>query len=231
MAPFTFQTTPAIHFAEGAAAQIGEIARRTMSGNVLIVTDPGIEAAGLLDQPLQALQDAGFSPVLFNAVEADPSRDTVEAASALARSNDVTGVIGIGGGSSLDVAKLAALLATNIQRLDDCWGVGNVVATRLPLILVPTTAGTGSEVTPISIVTVEEDEKRGVVSPVILPDAAILDPLLTVGLPPHVTAATGIDAMVHAIEAATSKSANNNPVSQTLARQALALLGKNIEAA
>ncbi|TYC52412.1 iron-containing alcohol dehydrogenase, partial [Marinobacter sp. BW6] len=102
---------------------------------------------------------------------------------------------------------------------------------RLPLILVPTTAGTGSEVTPISIITVGEEEKRGVVSPFLLPDLAVLDPLLTLGLPGPVTAATGIDAMVHAIEGYASKSANNNPVSRTLAVEALRLLGGNIEKA
>ncbi|UIY31271.1 iron-containing alcohol dehydrogenase [Neorhizobium galegae] len=96
---------------------------------------------------------------------------------------------------------------------------------------VPTTAGTGSEVTPVSIITVGGNEKRGVSSPIILPDIAILDPDLTVGFPAHITAATGIDAMVHAIEAYASKSANNNPLSKMLARQALQLLGSNIEKA
>jgi alcohol dehydrogenase class IV len=102
---------------------------------------------------------------------------------------------------------------------------------RLPLLAVPTTAGTGSEVTPVSIVTTGAHEKKGVVSPLIIPDIALLDPDLTLGLPPHVTAATGIDAMVHAIESYTSTSPNNNPVSRALAREALRLLGRNIERA
>ncbi|MCB8828765.1 iron-containing alcohol dehydrogenase, partial [Escherichia coli] len=101
----------------------------------------------------------------------------------------------------------------------------------LKLTLVPTTAGTGSEVTPVSIITVGSNEKRGVSSPLILPDVALLDPDLTLGLPPHVTAATGIDAMVHAIEAYASKNANNNPLSRALAVEALRLLGANIETA
>ena len=116
----------------------------------------------------------------------------------LARSNMI---IGLGGGSSLDVAKLVALLVPEHQRLIEAYGIGNAIGPRLPLILVPTTAGTGSEVTPIAIVTTGESEKMGVVSPVIIPDIAVLDPLLTVTVPKHVTAATGIDAMVHAIEA------------------------------
>lgn len=131
----------------------------------------------------------------------------------------------------MDVAKLAALLLGSGEDLDEAWGVAQAKGPRLPMALVPTTAGTGSEVTPVSIITVGEEEKRGVSSPVILPDIAILDAELTLGLPPHITAATGVDAMVHAIEAYASKSPNNNPLSRMLARQALQLLGANIETA
>jgi alcohol dehydrogenase class IV len=142
-----------------------------------------------------------------------------------------TGVAGFGGGSSLDIAKLAALLIGSREDLDGAWGVAQAKGPRLPLALVPTTAGTGSEVTPVSIITVGQEEKRGVSSPVILPDIAVLDAELTLGLPPAITAATGVDAMVHAIEAYASKNANNNPLSKMLARQALQLLGANIEQA
>jgi alcohol dehydrogenase class IV len=128
----------------------------------------------------------------------------------------------------MDVAKLAALLAKSGETLTTIYGVGLAKGPRLPLMLVPTTAGTGSEVTPISIVTTGTNEKKGVVSPVILPDIALLDPDLTLGLPSLVTAATGIDAMVHAIEAYASKSVNNNPVSKILAREALRLMGANL---
>ncbi|EKD61526.1 MAG: hypothetical protein ACD_54C00200G0002 [uncultured bacterium] len=137
-------------------------------------------------------------------------------------------MIGLGGGSSLDVAKLVALLAMGDETLQGIYGVGNAKGPRLPLILVPTTAGTGSEVTPISIVTTGTAEKMGVVSPVLIPDVALLDPELTYGLPAHVTAATGIDAMVHAIEAYASGSANNNPLSRMLALQALRLMGRAV---
>jgi alcohol dehydrogenase class IV len=130
----------------------------------------------------------------------------------------------------MDVAKLVALLAVGQEKLDDIYGVGMVKGRRLPLVLAPTTAGTGSEVTPISIVTTGDGEKKGVVSPVLLPDWAVLDAELTLGLPPAVTAATGIDAMVHAIEAYTSKRLKN-PLSDALARDALRLLGGNIHEA
>jgi alcohol dehydrogenase class IV len=129
------------------------------------------------------------------------------------------------------VAKLVALLSRSGEALGDIYGVGLAKGPRLPLLLAPTTAGTGSEVTPISIVTTGAHEKKGVVSPAMLPDIALLDPELTLGLPPHVTAATGVDAMVHAIEAFTSTSANNNPVSRALACEALRLLGRNIRSA
>ncbi|MGI9426670.1 MAG: iron-containing alcohol dehydrogenase, partial [Hyphomicrobiaceae bacterium] len=147
-----------------------------------------------------------------------------------ARSENVDGVVSVGGGSSLDTAKLIAVLLNTDQSISDMYGVGLVTGERLPLILCPTTAGTGSEVTPISIVTTGASEKKGVVSPQLLPDYAILDADLTLGLPANVTAATGIDAMVHAIEAYTSKH-KKNVVSDCLARQALELLGANIRKA
>ena len=142
-----------------------------------------------------------------------------------------TGVIGFGGGSSMDVAKLSALILGSNEDLEQAWGVSNAKGPRLPLALVPTTAGTGSEVTPVSIITVGEEEKKGVSSAIILPDLAILDPDLTLGLPAGTTAATGIDAMVHAIEAYASSSKNNNIISKMLAVEALKLLGSSIEKA
>jgi alcohol dehydrogenase class IV len=130
----------------------------------------------------------------------------------------------------MDVAKLAAYLLGSGEQLDDIYGVGMATGSRLPLALVPTTAGTGSEATPISIVTVGDTEKKGVVSAPLIADIAALDPGLTVGLPRHVTAATGIDAMVHAIEAYTSARLKN-PISDALAREALRLLAANLLAA
>jgi alcohol dehydrogenase class IV len=129
----------------------------------------------------------------------------------------------------MDVAKVVAFLGQRDcrQNIQDIYGVGMCNGSRMPLIQVPTTAGTGSEVTPISIVTTGESEKKGIVSPVLLPDWAVLDGELTTSLPSKVTAATGIDAMVHAIEAYTSK-IKKNPLSDLLAKEALRLLGSNI---
>jgi alcohol dehydrogenase class IV len=231
MKPFVFSTTAQVIYRNGAANEIGSLAGAKLGERILFVTDPGLTKLGLCDPALRSLKAAGATITLFDTVEPDPSLATVLRAVDAAREARASGVIGFGGGSSLDVAKIAALLTGSGEDIDGAWGVGNAKGPRLPLVLVPTTAGTGSEVTPISILTLGGDEKRGIVSPVILPDVAILDPQLTLGLPAHITAATGIDAMVHCIEAYASKSANNNPLSQNLARQALRLLGGNIERA
>lgn len=225
---FSFNTTASVRFEPGGAARVAEIAGDRLGRRVLLVTDRGLVGLGLAAAVAEAL-GAGAEVVVFDKVEADPSRATLMAAVEAGRG--ATGVIGFGGGSPMDVAKLAALLLGSGEDLDAAWGVGAAKGPRLPLVLVPTTAGTGSEVTPVAIITLEDGEKRGVVSPVILPDLALLDPDLTLGLPPGITAATGIDAMVHAIEAFTSRSPNANPVSRALAIEALKLLGPNIEMA
>lgn len=231
MTPFTFNTTPSIVFRPGATRELAALLGTRFGTRILFVTDPGLRRLGLCDPAVEAMAGAGTAVTIFDQVEADPSLATLMRAVDAGREAGVTGVIGFGGGSSLDVAKLAALLIGSGEDIDGAWGVGNARGPRLPLALAPTTAGTGSEVTPVSIITVGEEEKRGVSSPVILPDVAVLDPDLTLGLPPAITAATGIDAMVHAIEAYASKSANNNPLSKMLARQALRLLSANIETA
>ncbi|WP_298815046.1 iron-containing alcohol dehydrogenase [uncultured Roseibium sp.] len=228
---FTFNTSQRIVFESGSAAQLADHAADFLGERPFLVTDPGILSLGLQSSCERALVETGRNLGRFEKVAADPPRALVDEAVEAAKQHRATSIIGFGGGSSLDVAKLVALLAGSNENLDEAWGIGNAKGPRLPLILIPTTAGTGSEVTPISIITVGDEEKRGVVSPILLPDIAVLDPLLTLGLPGPVTAATGIDAMVHAIEAYASKSANNNPVSKTLAIEALRLLGANIETA
>jgi alcohol dehydrogenase class IV len=229
LAPFTFSTVPHIVSQPGAAAQLGQhlsvhfpLARRA-----LIVTDPGFLRTGLVEAPKRDLVEHGLSVTVYSDVMADPPEQVVLTAVEFARRNDIDIVIGIGGGSSMDVAKLIAVLARSDQELSQIYGIGNVTGTRLPLVQVPTTAGTGSEVTNIAIVTTGETTKMGVVAPQLYADLAVLDAELTLGLPPVVTAATGIDAMVHAIEAFTSKH-KKNPMSDMLARQALSLLSNNL---
>ena len=225
MQGFVFQTTKSVLVEPGCSSRIGELVKSLGCKSVLLVSDPGVKGAGLLQTGLQGLEQNGIAVTLFTDVEADPPVHVIDAAVRAAVDAKVDGVVSIGGGSSMDVAKLVALLAAGEEKLADIYGVGMVKGRRLPLVLAPTTAGTGSEVTPISIVTTGEGEKKGVVSPVLLPDWAVLDAELTLGLPPAVTAATGIDAMVHAIEAYTSKRLKNS-LSDTLR-----LLGGNIHEA
>lgn len=229
MQNFTFSTTRTIVCEAGAAAQLAEHCRAAGADRILLVTDTGVVNAGLLDGVLPGFDCSDLRLGIFDRVEADPSSATVEAAVHAARALGAEMIVGFGGGSSMDVAKVIAVLAHPDcrQSLDELYGVGNVCGPRLPLLQVPTTAGTGSEVTPIAIVTTGKTTKAGIVSPHLQPDTALLDPKLTLGLPPKVTAATGIDAMVHAIEAYTSAH-KKNPVSDMLAREALRLLAGNI---
>ena len=205
MRSFTFQTTGSVLCAAGATARIGEIMAERGCRKVAFVTDATIVGLGLADAGLASLAAAGIDVWTFADVVADPPEAMALAAVATARAEGVDGVVSIGGGSSLDTAKLIAVLAGSDQAIGELYGVGLVRGGRLPLVLAPTTAGTGSEVTPIAIVTTGAAEKKGVVAAQLLPDWAILDAELTVGLPAAVTAATGIDAMVHAIEAFTSR--------------------------
>ena len=229
--PFIFNTSPSIRFGNGLLKDIGSILSADGHDRAFVVTDPGMMATNIVTTAINSLKAAGISANVYGEVMSDPPESIVLAAIDAARSAEASIIIGLGGGSSLDVAKLVALLMPGHQELQQAYGIGNAVGPRLPLILVPTTAGTGSEVTPISIITTGKSEKMGVVSPLILPDIALLDPTLTLSVPSHTTAATGIDAMVHAIEAYASSSTNNNPISRQLALQALSLLGGAVELA
>jgi len=227
MKPFIFSTSKSIISEIGAVKRIAKICATLNMSKPLIVTDQGIVDIGLMQPIDTAFKEAGKEYVCFEHVVADPPEHIVLSAVTYAKDHAIDGVIGFGGGSSLDTAKLVALLANSDEQLADIYGVDAIRGKRLPLILIPTTAGTGSEVTPIAIVTTGDTTKTGVVSAVLLPDVALLDASLTLGLPPHVTAATGIDAMVHAIEAYTS-AIKKNPYSDLLAKQALTLLSNNI---
>lgn len=229
--PFEFRTVPSIEVKWGGAQELGIIvAARFRARNALLVTDAGLIKAGLIAPIEASLRSAGFTVTLFDRVVADPPETVVHACADAARAAQADIVIGLGGGSSLDIAKLAAVLVESEQPLAEMYGIGKVSGSRLPLVLIPTTAGTGSEVTNISIITTGETTKMGVVSPQLYADFVLLDAELTVGLPQIHTAATGIDAMVHAIEAYTSKH-KKNPLSDALAREALRLLGANLIAA
>ena len=223
---FQFNTTPGLRFGSGQAKDSSKEIIDKLGARILFITDKGLMSLGLTKPTIDELQKMS-SVEVFEEVEADPSQKTLLKAIEIGKKIKATGVIGFGGGSSMDVAKLSALILGSNEDLEKAWGVANAKGPRLPLVLVPTTAGTG----PISIITVGEEEKKGVSSPIILPDLAILDPDLTLGLPALTTAATGIDAMVHAIEGYASSNKNNNVISKMLAVEALKLLGGSIEKA
>ena len=224
MRSFTFHPGPRLVAGAGKAADIAEL---LPPGPCLFVSDEQLVGLGLTDACRHALAGSGREPILFDKVEADPSRRTLESAVEAGVSAGVTSVVGFGGGSPMDVAKLAAYLLGSGDDLDSIWGVDKANGQRLPLALVPTTAGTGSEATPISVITCEGGVKLAVNARPLTADWAVLDAELTLGLPRNVTAATGIDAIVHSVEAFTSARLKN-PLSDALAREALRLLGSNL---
>ena len=223
MRPFTFNPGPRLlsgpHQAEA-------LADKLPPGPCLLVTDRDLVRLGLADEYRDAIGRERYV-ILFDSVEADPSKETLLAAAERGRSAGVASVVGFGGGSPMDVAKLAGYLLGSGDALDEIWGVGLAKGPRLPLALVPTTAGTGSEATPISVITCAGGVKMAVNSAPLIADWAVLDATLTLGLPKAVTAATGIDAIVHAVEAYTSARLKN-PLSDALAREALRLLSSNL---
>jgi alcohol dehydrogenase class IV len=223
MRPFTFNPGPRLLAGPDQAAALAE---KLPSGPCLLVTDADLVGLGITDAYRDAIGKER-EVVVFDSVEADPSKETLLAATEAGRSAQATSVVGLGGGSPMDVAKLAAYLLGSGDELDEIWGVNIAKGRRLPLALVPTTAGTGSEATPISVITCAGGVKLAVNSPPLIADWAVLDASLTLGLPKHVTAATGIDAIVHAVEAYTSARLKN-PLSDALAREALRLLTDNL---
>jgi alcohol dehydrogenase len=211
----------------GAIRQIPDALKGLGARTVLVVTDPGLVKAGIYGKIRGLLEGAGIQVKLCDRVQPDPSIKLVQSVAAEARGEKLQAVIGLGGGSSIDTAKIAAALATNDRSVNDYLGGAALENDSLPIIAVPTTAGTGSEATHIAILSDEDAQlKKGLTSIKILPRFAFLDPELTLGLPPAVTAATGMDALCHAIESYTSVNAND--FSEALSLRAVQLLNDNI---
>ncbi|OAN46718.1 alcohol dehydrogenase [Paramagnetospirillum marisnigri] len=223
---FVFQSVPKLVCEIGGLARTGELMAGLGARRVVVVCDAGIRACGFAAKAAASLRDAGIEPLIHDGVQADPPVAVVLAAVDAAREFGADGVAGLGGGSSLDTAKLVALLLRSEQKIEEMFGTDLATGKRSPLIQIPTTAGTGSEVTWVSVVTNAAGEKKAVYSRQLLPDIAILDAELTVGMPPKVTAATALDAMVHAVEAYTSRT-RKNPIADCLALKALDLLCGN----
>jgi alcohol dehydrogenase len=193
---------------------------------VLIVTDPGLVSSGIPDRVRNALGEK-YSVDIYGDSEADPSVESVDKCAAYVRENKFDLLIGLGGGSPIDTAKCASILATNPGNTIDYLGIENVPKPGLPKILIPTTAGTGSEVTNVAVLSLKADRtKKGIVSRHIMAQTAILDAELTVGLPSKVTAATGMDALTHAIEAYVSRYAQ--PMTDYFALEAIRRISRSL---
>jgi len=222
-----FQTTSRIVRGAGSLSDVADEITRLGASKIMIVTDPGIVAAGIVGKLEKVLIAADIAYNICDQIEPDPrlqlAVDTAEQLKATA--TDL--VIGIGGGSAIDIAKVSAVLVTNEGDISSFIGIDQIAKAGLPTIIIPTTAGTGSEVTPIAILSDHDEKlKKGIVSSYLFPTVALLDPELTVGLPPHVTAATGMDALIHAVEAFTSKNADS--LTDVFACRAMELIYTNI---
>ena len=225
-----FRTVPRIVMGPGAINQLADETSALNAKKILIVTDQGLIEAGLVKQAQAVLEKADIEYAVFGDVEADPRYEIVADCVEMIRSENADLIIGLGGGSPIDIAKMSAIMATNAGPISEYFGIDLVPQPGLPTLIIPTTAGTGSEVTPIAILSDHTEKlKKGVVSPYLFPSAALLDPELTLGLPPNVTAATGMDAFIHAVEAFTSK--NAFAVTDMLARQAMELIMDNLRTA
>ncbi|MCL5074362.1 MAG: iron-containing alcohol dehydrogenase [Chloroflexi bacterium] len=227
MKPFVFSMPTEIRFGWGVAKEIGEAARQLGGHKALIVTDKGIEKAGLLTDIVNSVHSAGVETVVFTGVEPNPRDENVAAGAALGRESAVDMLIAVGGGSSIDAAKGINVLLTNGGEIKDYRGVGLVQKPTLPFIAVPTTAGTGAEVTRGAVITdTVRQIKIVVVSPFNRPKIALVDPSLTVSLPARATAETGMDALTHAIETYVSLLAQ--PMTDALALAAIELIANNL---
>ena len=219
-----------IRFGCGAVSEVGEVAKKTGGKRALLVTDPVLAEMKTAERIEKLLKNAGIQTWVFSEVEPEPSVETTDAAAELAREKGCDLVVGLGGGSSMDVAKAVGVLVTNEGSAARYQGLGLVEKAGVPKIMIPTTAGTGSEVTFTSVLIRKSDGfKGGINDEKLFPDYSILDPELTVTMPPGVTAATGMDALIHALEAYVGRQAS--PFSDMFAEEALVRIGRWIRVA
>ena len=222
LASFEYLPRTRVVFGVNAVQRVGDLARELGARCVLVVTDPGIVTAGHADHVEHILQSCGLGVVVFDDVHENPTTRDVDRCLQVARSAGIDTIIGLGGGSSLDTAKGCNFVLTNGGRLQDYWGAGKATKPMLPLIAIPTTAGTGSECQSAALIADERThQKMACLDPKAAARVALLDPALTVSQPPRVTALTGIDAMAHAVESAVTR--KRNPVSLMFARESFRL--------
>lgn len=222
MLPFDYQPRTRIVFGAGSVSRLGELSRELGAKRVLVVTDPGIVAAGHAEKAVSALRASGLDVTVFDAVRENPDATDVDNCLGVARASAAELLVGLGGGSAMDTAKGANFLLTNGGQMEDYKGIGKATKPMLPLIAVPTTAGTGSECQSFALISDPVTHlKMACGDPKAAARVAILDAELTVSLPQRVTACTGMDAVVHALETAVTK--KRSPLSQLFSREAFRL--------
>jgi alcohol dehydrogenase class IV len=231
MAPArTFRIPQVVITGSGASEQVGEECQKLKVKKALIVTDPNLVKLGIVDGVKKSLQRSGISFAVFDGVLTEPTMEFVQEGLKAYRENSCDFLLSVGGGSPMDTAKAVAVMATNAGSIADYQGLGKIPQKGRPIVAVPTTAGTGSEVTPFTIITDTKREVKMLIgSPYIIPEVAIVDPRLTLTLPPDITAATGIDALTHAIEAYVSVKAQ--PLSEAFCLSAIGLISGNLRKA
>lgn len=227
---FPFRLPEVIYLGKGAIENLSNEVKKFNATRVLLITDAGVQKAGLDKQVIEIIERGGAQVEVYADVEAEPSTDTVDRVGQLVRENSYQLLVGLGGGSPMDVTKGASVLATNGGSIKDYAGIELIPQRGIPTILIPTTSGTGSEVTQNAIFAFKEEQvKKGVVSQYLLPRVAIVDPMLTLSCPPHITAATGVDALVHAVESFTALKAT--PHTDIYALEAIRLISANLRTA
>lgn len=227
---YRFSIPTTVECGMGISGRVGEFLRARGAGHVFVVTDAGIRNAGLLEPILHSLEAHGLNYDIFDETEPNPSAESVMKGLGRLRKQPHDHILALGGGSSIDTAKGIGIMATNKGHILDYEGVNRIPHPGLPVVAIPTTAGTGSEVTASTIITNSQTHfKAAVISPHIFPRLALLDPLLTEKLPQELTAATGMDALTHAIESYTSKT--STPFSRAMAIEAIRMIGRNLRKA
>ena len=223
-----FKSPNLVSFGYGVVNEIGDHLKKLKAASCLVVTDPGLVAVGLVGKVMEPLASAGIAATLFSEVQPEPVVENVEAALSLYKANACQAIVGFGGGSAIDVAKAAAMLVTNPGSFQDYAGIGKVVNKSAPFIAVPTTAGTGSEVSMFSIMVVGGN-KMGVVDHLTMPDVALVDPLLSLSVPRKAKAATGLDAFCHHLESYLST--NASPFCDAICLEGIKAISENLRAA
>lgn len=230
MKSFSYHIPTQIEFGNGAIARLPEFVRDLGGSRVLIVGDPGVQRAGLIDRVQSVLSGASIASAVFADVESDPATRSVDDGTVKGKAEGCDLVVGIGGGSALDTAKAIGLMLVNDGNIKEYVGIGKVPKPGAPVIAVPTTAGTGSELTIWSVLSDKVAKAKISVGSVLnCPKIALLDPELTLSLPPQITAATGMDALTHALESYVNTA--TQPISEAMSDQAMTLIAKSLRKA